>query len=268
MKFLFIGDIVGHRGRKCLSRLLPGLRSEFGIDVVIANAENAAGGLGATPTVIAELCRNGVQGVTLGNHVWRKKELVGALDKLDNVVRPANYPEGVPGQGATVLQLQDGRKIGMVNLLGRVFLEPCACPFEMGLRLVRSLREAAPIVLVDFHAEATSEKVALGWHLDGSCTAVLGTHTHVQTADERVLPGGTAYMTDVGMTGPINSVIGVECERAIRKFLTGMPSEFKVAKGPACLCAALVEADDNTGRALSITRIARVDDCPDADLGD
>ncbi len=268
MKILLIGDIVGHRGRQCVARFLPELRAEYGLDLVVANAENAAGGLGATPTVIAELHRMGVHGITLGNHTWRKKELAGGLRNLDYVVRPANYPEGVPGQGSTILQLADGRLVGLVNLLGRVFMEPCVCPFETGLRTVQALRETASIVLVDFHAEATSEKVALGWHLDGLCTAVLGTHTHVQTADERVLPKGTAYMTDVGMTGPIDSVIGVERERAIRKFLTGMPSEFKVAKGRASLCGALLEVDDTTGLAISIQRISRIDNDSDADFDD
>jgi len=268
MKILFIGDIVGHRGRQCVARLLPELRAEHGLDLVIANAENAAGGLGATPSVIAELYHMGVQGVTLGNHVWRKKELVGGLDALDYVVRPANYPEGVPGRGSVILTLSDGRRAGLVNLAGRVFMEPCACPFEKGRRIVDALRETTPIVLVDFHAEATSEKVAFGWHMDGSCTAVFGTHTHVQTADERVLPNGTAYMTDVGMTGPIDSVIGVERDRAIRKFVTGMPSEFKVAKGRGSLCGAIVEADDETGRALSIQRVARLDYGADQDSED
>lgn len=268
MKILFIGDIVGHRGRQCVSRLLPGLRAQYGLDLVVANGENAAGGLGATPTVIAELYRMGVQCVTLGNHVWRKKELASGLNAIEYAVRPANLPEGVPGKGSWIVDLPDGRRVGVVNLLGRVFMDPCACPFEAARRVTRQLRESTPIVLVDFHAEATSEKVSLGWYMDGLCTAVLGTHTHVQTADERVLPNGTAYMTDVGMTGPVDSVIGVERERAIHKFVTGMPSEFKVAKGPARLCGAVVEVDDETGRAVSIERVARFDESPGSGVDD
>jgi metallophosphoesterase (TIGR00282 family) len=268
MKILFIGDIVGHRGRQCVARLLPELRAERGLDLVIANGENAAGGLGATPTVIAELYRMGVQCVTLGNHVWRKKELAGGLHAIEYAVRPANLPDGVPGKGSWIVNLSDGRRVGVVNLLGRVFMDPCACPFETARRVVRELRESTPVVLVDFHAEATSEKVAFGWYMDGECTAVLGTHTHVQTADERVLPNGTAYMTDVGMTGPVDSVIGVERERAIHKFVTGMPSEFKVAKGRSSLCGAIVEADDETGRAIAIERVTRFDSGPDADVDD
>jgi len=263
MIILFIGDIVGHRGRQCVARVLPGLRAEYGVDLVVANAENAAGGLGATPAVINELHRMGVQGVTLGNHVWRKKELASGLDALGYVVRPANYPEGVPGNGSIILTLPDERKVGIVNLAGRVFMEPCSCPFQKGREVAHALRESTPIVLVDFHAEATSEKVAFGWYIDGLCSAVLGTHTHVQTADERILPSGTAYITDVGMTGPVDSVIGIERERAISKFVTGMPNEFKVAKGRACLCGALVEVDETSGRSLSIQRIARDDSGPD-----
>jgi hypothetical protein len=268
MNILFIGDIVGRRGRQCLARLLPTIRTDYQVELVLANAENAAGGLGATPHVIAELFKAGVQGLTLGNHVWRKRELVAALDQLESVVRPANYPTGVPGKGAVVLALGDGRKVGLVSVVGRVFMAPFACPFETARREADLLRESVKVVVIDVHAEATSEKMALGWYLDGHCTAVLGTHTHVQTADERVLPNGTAYITDVGMTGPVDSVIGIERERAIQKFLTGMPNEFKVAKGPADLCGVIVEADEETGRAVSIRRIALRDNEADGDSDD
>lgn len=266
MKILFIGDIVGQRGRQCVARVAPEIRATRGIDLVVANGENAAGGLGATPQVLHELFRMGVQAITLGNHTWRKKEMAAGLNQLESVIRPANYPAGVPGKGSLLYELPDGRKVGLVNVVGRVFMDAYACPFETARTEVDALRKSTPIVLVDMHAEATSEKVALGWYLDGRCTAVLGTHTHVQTADERVLPNGTAYITDVGMTGPIDSVIGIERERAIHKFLTGMPNEFKVAKGRACLCGAIVEADDATGRALSIERVARMDDAPGTEL--
>lgn len=256
MNILFIGDIVGRPGRKCLAECLPRLREQFAIDVVIANAENAAGGLGAIPRVIDELLKIGVAGMTMGNHTWRKREFVNTIDKYRCVVRPANYPARVPGQGSAIIELPDGRAVGLVNVLGRVFMEAFDCPFTRAEEEVERLRRSVSVVLVDFHAEATSEKVALGWHLDGKCTAVVGTHTHIQTADERVLPKGTAYITDVGMTGPRDSVIGVEPARAIHKFLTGMPSEFRVAKGPAILGAVLIEADDETGSAKSIRRVS------------
>ncbi|HOS02256.1 MAG TPA: TIGR00282 family metallophosphoesterase [Candidatus Hydrogenedentes bacterium] len=260
MRILFIGDVVGRPGRRCVRELVPGLRARHGVDLVIANGENAAGGLGATPETLDELFRGGVHLVTLGNHTWRKKQLAPALDMYDNVLRPANYPQGVPGRGSQVYVLPDGRKAGVINLLGRVYMEPVACPFEVGLREATRMREMTPVVIVDFHAEATSEKVAMGWHLDGACTAVIGTHTHVQTADERVLPRGTAYITDAGMTGPMDSVIGMERDIIIRKFLTGMPSEFKVAEDRPGLCGVVVEADDRTGAALSIERVCALDE--------
>ncbi len=259
MNILFIGDIVGRPGRGSVAYWLPRVRDEFAIDLVVANGENAAGGLGITAAILRELQGLGIHVITLGNHTWRKREFVKAIAAFDNVVRPANYPEGVPGLGAALYTLADGRKVGVVNLLGRVFMEPVACPFAVGSRVVAELRQATPLVVVDMHAEATSEKVAMGWYLDGSCTAVIGTHTHVQTADERVLPKGTAYITDVGMTGPRDSVIGVERDLVVRRFLTGMPAEFKVAKERPALGAVVIEAEDNTGRARSITRLLRED---------
>ncbi|HOD49089.1 MAG TPA: TIGR00282 family metallophosphoesterase [Candidatus Hydrogenedentes bacterium] len=259
MNILFIGDIVGRPGRRSVARWLPRLRDEFAVDLVIANGENAAGGLGITPALVRELLEGGVQVITLGNHTWRKREFVKAIGSFDAVVRPANYPEGVPGKGFVAYRLDDGRTVGVVNLLGRVYMEPVLCPFAVGSRVVEELRQATPVVIVDMHAEATSEKVAMGWHLDGKCTAVIGTHTHVQTADERVLPGGTAYITDVGMTGPLDSVIGVERDLILRRFLTGMPVEFEVAAGRPALAAVVVDADDETGKARSIRRLLRED---------
>ena len=257
MKILFVGDLVGRPGRICLERLLPSMRSELKVDAVVVNAENAAGGIGVTPQILDELMGLGVEAITLGNHTWRKKELVGVLDRYQTTVRPANYPAGVPGQGSVVITLQDGRKFGLISVLGRIFMECFESPFVRAKQEADSLRQRTPVVIVDMHAEATSEKMAMGWYLDGCCTAVLGTHTHVQTADERILPGGTAYITDVGMTGPRDSVIGLEKERAIHKFLTGIPSEFRVAGGPASLSAVVVEADETTGKALSIRRECR-----------
>ncbi len=257
MNILFIGDIVGRPGRAAVQDWLPELREEFPIDIVVANAENAAGGLGATAEILDDLTRLGVHAFTLGNHTWRRKSLVGDIDRFNNVARPANYPDVVPGRGAVVVESSDGRKLGVVNLLGRVFMDAHACPFETAMREINALRETTNTILVDIHAEATSEKIAMGWFLDGQCAAVVGTHTHVQTADERVLPGGTAYITDAGMTGPMDSVIGVEKELIIEKFLTGLPTEFRVARDRPGICGVYIETDDETGLAESITRVMR-----------
>jgi len=259
MRILFVGDIVGRPGREVLAHWLPLLRDDLRLDVVIANAENAAGGLGVTPSILKELKKLGIAGFTLGNHTWRKKELVGMLDLEETVARPVNYPPGVPGRGSVVLTLEDGRRLGLINVLGRVYMDAFECPFRSAMAEAERLRqEGVKVVVVDMHAEATSEKAALGWYLDGRCTAVLGTHTHVQTADERLLDQGTAYISDVGMTGPRDGVIGLERERAIGKFLTGLPNEFKVAPGPSQLSGVVVEADDADGRAVAIERIVRV----------
>lgn len=258
MRILFIGDIVGSVGRGCIKRWLPELRESFGIDLVLANAENAAGGLGATPSILKELQAMGIQGMTMGNHTWRKRELVQGIDAAGPVIRPANFSDHAPGQGSMVIELEDGRKVGVVNLIGRVYMEPFASPFEVGLREVQKVREETQLVLVDFHAEATAEKVAMGWYLDGTCTAVVGTHTHVQTADERVLPKGTAYITDVGMTGPFDSVIGLDRHLSVQKFLTGMPVAHTVANERPGICAVVIDADDETGCARSIARVQRV----------
>ena len=257
MNILFIGDIVGSPGRRVLKEWLSKLRAEFDVDFVVANGENAAGGLGATPEILDEILGAGVQAITLGNHTWRKKILLKTIDAYETVLRPANYPHGVPGKGSAVVELPDGRRVGLVNVLGRVYMEAFACPFETARREIARLKQSTDTILVDVHAEATSEKIALGWYLDGKCTAVVGTHTHVQTADEQILPEGTAYITDVGMTGPMDSVIGVEKERIIQKFLTGVPAEFKVAKGRPTISAVLIETDDDTGKARSIQRVSR-----------
>jgi hypothetical protein len=258
MNLLFIGDIVGRPGRAAVQDWLPELRKEFKVDVVVANAENAAGGVGATGEIIENLAALGIQAFTLGNHTWRRKSFIEEIGRYPNVVRPANYPANVPGQGWAAIALADGRKLGLVNVLGRVFLDPFDCPFEAALEGVEALRAETDAIVVDVHAEATSEKVALGWYLDGRCSAVLGTHTHVQTADERILPGGTAYITDVGMTGPVDSVIGVEKEAVIERFLTGLPTDFRVADGRTGLNAVYLEIDDETGGARRIERIQRV----------
>lgn len=255
MRILFIGDIVGQPGRACVARHLPALRERYGPDAVIANAENAAGGLGVTPHLLKELRKAGIDGFTLGNHTWRRPELIKGIDGLDHVVRPANFPENNPGRGSMILGLADGRKIGVLNLVGRVFMEAARCPFLTADAELEGLRQETPVILVDMHAEATAEKIALGWHLDGRCTAVIGTHTHVQTADGWILPRGTAYLSDVGMCGPYQSVIGVETDKVLHRFLTGMPAKFDVAGGPCVFSGVVIEADDDTGRALQIEPI-------------
>jgi len=255
MQILFIGDIVGRPGRRAVRELLPGLRKEYGVDLVIANAENAAAGFGITRDTVDELLECGIQLFTTGNHVWDKKEVLGFIDDYPNLLRPANYAEGCPGIGHAVVKTAAGIPVAVVNLAGRVFMHPADCPFRVAKSLVAGLRQQTPVIIVDVHAEATSEKQALGWFLDGEVSAVLGTHTHVQTADETILPGGTAYISDVGMTGPHNSVIGIEKEMIIDRFLTGMPCRFEVARGDVRLQGIVVGVDPQTGKAQSVRRI-------------
>lgn len=257
MRILFIGDVVGRPGRICIKKLVPELRAELAVDIVVANGENSAGGLGATPETLREIFDGGVDAITLGNHTWRKKVLVKTIDEFDRVVRPINYPPGAPGRGELLIELKDGRRLGLVNALGRVYMEPLEDPFRLVRGAVERLRGKTPLILVDMHAEATSEKVAMGWFLDGTCTAVVGTHTHVQTADERVLPKGTAYISDVGMTGPLDSCIGVEKELVIEKFLTALPTEFRTARDNPALCGVVIDADDRSGKATKIERVVR-----------
>lgn len=256
MRILFIGDVVGRPGRNLLRRRLPDLRREVGADLVIANGENAAGGVGITPPVARELTSLGVDVITLGNHTWDKRELAPEIDNLPNLVRPLNYPPGTPGRGSLVARTASGEPVAVLNAMGRVFAgAQLEDPFRGLDEELASIPDDVRVRFVDFHAEATSEKVALGWYLDGRVSAVVGTHTHVQTADEVVLPGGTAYISDVGMTGPWHSVIGIEKERVIEKFLTQMPVRFDAASGPCQLNAVLVDIDGTTGRARSIQRI-------------
>ena len=255
MQILFIGDIVGRPGRRAVRELLPGLVKEHSVDLVIANAENAAAGFGITRDTVDELLECGIHLFTTGNHVWDKKEAQGFIDDYPNLLRPANYAEGCPGIGHAVVKTAAGIPVAVVNLAGRVFMHPADCPFRVAKGLLAGLRRQTPVVIVDIHAEATSEKQALGWFLDGEVSAVLGTHTHVQTSDETILPGGTAYMSDVGMTGPHNSVIGIEKEMIIDRFLTGMPCRFEVARGDVRLQGVVVGVDPQTGRAQSVRRI-------------
>jgi metallophosphoesterase (TIGR00282 family) len=255
VKLLFIGDVIGKPGREALSRELHRIVDRHMIDLVIANGENAAGGFGLTEETAQDLFKCGVQMITSGNHIWDKKDALEYIKREERIVRPANYPEGTPGKGTTIVKTPGGVKIGILNLEGRVFMNNLDCPFRCADREIAKLKEETPIVFVDFHAEATSEKVSLGWYLDGRVAAVIGTHTHVQTADERILTAGTAYMTDAGMTGSFDSVIGVKKEEAILKFVTQRPSKFEVAKKDIRINAVAIEVDEKTGLALGIERI-------------
>ena len=260
MRILFIGDIVGKPGRRILAQLLPALRREFQIDFVIANGENSAGGFGITRETFEEIVGAGVDVVTGGNHIWQAREVYPLLDSDLRLLRPANYPPGTPGRGGGVFHPPGARGkagVAVLNLEGRIFMDPLDSPFRVGREQAERLRQETPVIVVDFHAEATSEKSALAWYLDGRASAVVGTHTHVQTADERILQGGTAFITDVGMTGPRESIIGMGREEVLQRFLTLLPVRFDVAKGPAQLNAVVVDVDDASGRAGAIQRVSR-----------
>jgi metallophosphoesterase (TIGR00282 family) len=259
VNILFIGDVVGRPGRELLRKGLRPLIDRYGIDLVIANAENAAAGFGITKDIGDTLLEFGVDVMTSGNHIWDKKEAIDYIAGEPRLLRPANFPAGVPGRGSYLARTGDGRAVGVVNVMGRVFMLAIDDPFAVALREIEQLRSQARVIVVDFHAEATSEKVAMGWHLDGRVTAVIGTHTHVQTADERLLPNGTAYMTDAGMTGPHDSIIGMEKEPSLGRFLNGMPSRFEPATGNPRVNGAIVEADEKTGKATRIIRISYSD---------
>ena len=255
VKILFIGDIIGKPGRQVVSRELHRLVDRHRADLVIANGENAAGGFGITEETAKELFSCGIHLLTSGNHVWDKKDSYEFITREERLLRPANYPAGSPGQGSRVVKTAGGVKVGVLNLEGRVFMNNLECPFRTADRELALLQAETPVVIVDFHAEATSEKVSLGWYLDGRASAVIGTHTHVQTADERLLPGGTAYLSDAGMTGGFDSVIGMRREEAISKFLTLLPAKFEAAKNRLGLNGVVVEVDEVSGRALGIERI-------------
>ena len=256
MRILFIGDIVGRPGRELVRRGLSALVERHGIELVMANAENAAAGFGITREIGDQLLDLGIDVLTSGNHIWDKKEAVDYIGAEPRLLRPANYPAGVPGHGSYLARTDDGRSVGVVNVMGRVFMLAIDDPFAVVLREIEALRHRTRVIIVDFHAEATSEKIAMGWHLDGKVTAVIGTHTHVQTADQRILPKGTAYLTDVGMTGPHDSIIGVETEAALGRFLNAMPVRFETATANPRLHAVIVEADETTGLATRIERLS------------
>jgi len=253
---LLVGDVVGKAGRRALAVALPGLLKDRSIDVVLVNGENAAGGSGITPPIFEELRALGADVVTMGDHIYRKKEVVPLLKESDRILRPANLPAEAVGRGWTVLESQSGFPFAVVSLLGRTFMKPAECPFHAVDKILEEIGERARLIFVDLHAEATSDKIAMGWHLDGRVTAVCGTHTHVQTADERILPKGTAYLTDLGMTGPHDGVLGRKKEKILSVLLTGMPTYFDVATDDLRVSGALVTADTETGRATAIERIS------------
>jgi len=255
LKVLLVGDIVGAPGRYAVEVALPKLIERHKIDFVVANAENAAGGSGLTPDIADELFSLGVHCITTGDHVWRQKDIVPRLETDNRILRPANFPERASGKGFALIEAGRDLQVGVVNLLGRIFMNPINDPFDAVDKLVSELSLDTPVIVVDVHAEATSEKVAMGWFLDGRVSAVIGTHTHIQTADERVLPSGTAYITDVGMTGPYDSVIGRAKDKVIAALTTAMPRHFDVAEGDVRLAGAIVTVDTATGRASSIERV-------------
>jgi len=256
IRILFIGDIVGRPGRDLVRHGLQAIVEHHQIDFVIANAENAAAGFGITREIGDQLLDYGIDVMTSGNHIWDKKEALDYIGTEPRLLRPANYPAGAPGNGSYLARTREGRSVGVVNVMGRVFMLTIDDPFAVVLREIEAMKQRTRIVFVDFHAEATSEKIAMGWHLDGKVTAVVGTHTHVQTADERILPKGTAYLTDVGMTGPHDSIIGVEIEAALGRFLTALPAKFETATGNPRLNAVIIEADEQTGLAVDIERLS------------
>jgi len=264
VKLLFIGDIVGQPGRNAVKILLPKLRERHALDFVIANGENSAGGSGITPKIAGELFDEGVDVITSGDHLWDQKEVTELLANEKRFLRPLNYPAGTPGQGSGVFEIsnlksQISNRIAVLNVQGRTFMQPpLENPFTLALEEVKRLRERTKIIFVDFHAEATSEKIAFGRFLDGQVSAVVGTHTHVQTADEQVLPLGTAYLTDAGFTGPHDGCLGREIEPVIKKFLTGIPQRFEVAKNRVQLHGAVIEIDDATGKAIKIQRVSEM----------
>jgi metallophosphoesterase (TIGR00282 family) len=255
IRVLLIGDIIGESGRKAIFRNVDRLRGEKQLDMVIGNAENAAGGFGITQNVVRDLFSMGVDIMTTGNHAWDKREGIDIIRNDHRILRPANYPEGTPGVGSTIFTTPRGHKVGVLQVMGRVFMNPLDCPFKAANREVARLKRETDCIVVDCHAEATSEKVAMGWHLDGKVSAVVGTHTHVQSGDERILPEGTGYLTDAGMTGPMDGVIGMKRELVLARFLTGMPKRFAVASGPAILCGVIIDIDPDNGRCQRMERV-------------
>ncbi|SDC44105.1 TIGR00282 family metallophosphoesterase [Shouchella lonarensis] len=261
MRILFIGDVVGAPGRQMVHTYLKSLKQKFRPTFTVINGENAAHGRGITEKIYKEFLDDGAQMVTLGNHAWDNRDIFSFIDEAKWLVRPANLPEGTPGVGYRIMKVNE-YKIAVINLLGRTFMNPADCPFHAVDQLLVHIQKETPIIFVDMHAETTSEKQAMGWYLDGRVTAVVGTHTHVQTADERILPEGTAYLTDVGMTGPRDGILGMDKKAVLHKFLTTLPARFEVAEGRAQLNGVVIDFDDKTGKAKKVMRIQVDDDHP------
>ena len=256
LRVLFIGDIVGEPGRNAVKALLPDLVKDNLVDFIVANCENAAAGKGITPKITEYLLNTGINVLTSGNHIWDRQEIIPYIETQPLLLRPANYPKGTPGKGHGIFETKMGYRIGVVNLCGKLFMDSYEHPFLTALDLVNELSKHTRMIIVDFHAEATSEKIAMGWYLDGKVSAIIGTHTHVQTADERVLPQGSSYITDVGMTGSMDSVIGMDKERAIKRFLTLIPIRLEPATDNVCLNGVLVDLDKDSGKSFGISRIS------------
>lgn len=254
MKILCIGDIAGAVGRDMIRHELKSIIEEKGIDLVMANGENAAHGRGITRNVYNELCDLGIEAFTMGNHTWDCREVATLLTHKTNIIRPANYEGECPGSGSMIIE-KSGVKVGIVNLIGRIYMSPAACPFAAAKRVTDKIREITPIIIVDFHAEATSEKEAMGWYLDGKVSAVFGTHTHVQTADDMILPKGTGYITDLGMTGPAHSILGMDRHIVIERFLNGMPKRLEIADGKGQFCGAVFDIDNKSGKCVGVERV-------------
>lgn len=255
MNILIIGDIVGNPGREAIKRLLPKIKQREKIDFTVANSENAAGGAGLTPDTAKDLLDLGADVLTNGDHIWDRKEILEIIDKEQRILRPLNYPDGSPGNGSIVLHSKTGAKVGVINLVGRVFMQAVECPFKAAVKEIEKIKAQTPVIVVDIHAEATSEKLALCFYLDGLVSAVCGSHTHIQTADERIFPKGAAYITDLGMTGPFDSVLGRKPEQIIRRFITGLPTRFEMADSNIQLQGVVISCNEKTGKADSIKRI-------------
>lgn len=257
MNIMMIGDICGRPGRYAAAQCIPLLKQEYHVDLIIANGENSAGGVGITSSVLEELLKMNIDMITTGNHIWDKKEVFNFIDQDHPLIRPANYPPGTPGKGYHILQIKD-RKIGIINLAGRTFMPPMDCPFRVADQILSEIKDICDIIIIDFHAEATSEKLALAWYLDGKVSCIAGTHTHIQTADERILPQGTAYISDLGMVGSWNSILGMDKEPVIKKFLTGLPAKFNVAADhDAIFCAIILQIDMDSNKVNHIIRIQK-----------
>lgn len=257
MRLLFFGDVVGKPGRQALKKELPHLVEQYEADMVIANGENAAGGIGITPETMSELFELGVHVITTGNHIWDKKEIISEIDGEDRILRPINYPPASPGKGLGFYKNHAGLPVAVINVVGRIFMQPVDCPFLAVEKAVALASKLTPLIIIDFHAEATSEKLAMGWYLKEKVTAVIGTHTHVQTADERILPGKAAYISDVGLVGPYDSVLGLDPDSILDRFTSGMPFKWKLAEGDCMINGLFIEADSRTGKALEVERISR-----------